>query len=105
VYFFQLSNYKKGLSHICQGLVTHPFMSEIWCLWADYLVEIKKYNEAYYIYENAITAGKSRNIYDNNPVWLKKYKNYPENMRSKIKKLIDETQVFEITPQNVGYLR
>ena len=105
VYFFQLKNYKKGLSHICQALVTHPHMSEIWCLWADYLVETKKYSEAYQIYDTALTAGKNRNIYDSNPVWLKKYKDYPESMKGKIKKLIDETQVFEIMPQNAKYLR
>jgi len=96
VYFFKLRNIKKGMSHICQGLIAKPSMSELWCLWGDVLVESKKYSEAYHIYDTAISAGKQRNIYDELPVWLKKYEEYPQEMKSKIKNLIDKTQVFEI---------
>jgi hypothetical protein len=101
-YFFKLKNSKQGMAQICQSLLTHPQHSEIWCLWGDVLVEAKKYHEAYHIYNTAFEAGKHRNIYDVNPVWLKKYNEYPKEMASKVKNLIDNIKVFEIkTPHQV----
>lgn len=103
VYFLILKNTKKCLSHVCQALIASPSMSELWCLWADVLVESKKYSEAYHIYDTAVLAGKNRNIYDQVPVWLKKYEEYPESMKVKIKKLMDNTQVFEIMQEFPRY--
>lgn len=95
-YFFKLKNNKQGMAQICQSLLTHPQHSEIWCLWGDVLIEMKKYHEAYYIYNTALEAGKHRDIYDVNPVWLKKYNEYPNEMILKIKNLINNIKVFEI---------
>ncbi len=100
IYFMETKNIKSGLVQLSQALLSHPQHSELWCLWGDHLVQSKRYHEAYHIYDTAIIAGKYRNIYDENPVWLKKYDTYPQDMMLKIKKIFDETKVFEIRTQD-----
>lgn len=105
VYFIKFKKTKEGLIQLTQGLLGHPQYSELWCLWGDYLVENKRYHEAYEIYDSAIKAGKQRNLYDDNPVWLKKYDQYPSEMMQKIKKLIDNTQIYALRTEDQVHLQ
>lgn len=100
IYLMKLNDARSGIIQLTQALMSHPQHSELWCLWGDHLVQSKKYHEAYHIYETALSAGKLRNIYDENPVWLKKYDVYPKDMMSKIKHLCEKTKIFEIRTQD-----
>ena len=103
--FLKTNNTKQGMIQLCQAMLSHPQYSELWCLWADFLIENKRYHDAYHIYDISILAGKHRNIYDENPVWLKKYDSYPNDMKSKIKHLLDQTTVMEIRKPNPIHLQ
>lgn len=98
--FLKTKNTKQGMIQLCQALLSHPQYSELWCLWADFMVENKRYYDAFHIYDIAIITGKNRNIYDENPVWLKKYDAYPKEMKNKIVTLLDEIKVMEIKKSN-----
>ena len=65
-------------------------MSEFWCLLVDINFEMKKYQKAYYFYDNAIILGSQRLNNDELPIDVKKYKEYPDKMKIICKDLVDK---------------
>lgn len=96
IYFFKLNNPEKTQQHLSLILNSYKYMSEAWCLLGDILIESKKHFDAIKAYENAIIYGKERNLYDGDPVLLKKYNKYPKEMLDKLNNLISNTKVVSI---------
>lgn len=93
VYFFILHKQKEAQSKITNLLHVKPSFAEGWCVLGDMLLSQKRNGLAKQAYENAIIKGKDRDIYDNDPVWLKKYDEYPKERLSKIENLISNIQI------------
>lgn len=93
VCFFILKRYKEAQAKLTNLLHKHPTYAEAWCLLGDMLLTQNKNGLAKQAYENAVIKGKDRDIYDNDPVWLKKYDEYPKEKLSQIERLISATQI------------
>ena len=66
-------------SNILNCISQKPEMSEFWCLLGDIFYKIKDFSRAKEFYENAIIIGKKRK-FDELPLDISKYKEYPEKM-------------------------
>jgi len=95
-YYFKMKNSSKAIEHLTVCLAYKPEMSELWCLWGDMLLDMKKYMDALKIYKNALYAGQKRDIYDEYPMWIKKYKEYPESMIDKINNIMNNMRMAEV---------
>jgi len=79
--------------NILPCIVANPLMAEFWCLLGDiYYLFVKDYNKAIGFYDNAIFLGGKRLNDDPWPMEIKKYKDYPQDMKKsclmKIKKTV-----------------
>lgn len=93
VYFFILRKPEAAQAKISYVLNSQANFAEAWCLLGDMFTDLQKLGLAKQAYENAITKGAVRNIYDGNPVWLKKYGKYPKEMLAKIDKHINGSRI------------
>jgi len=93
VYFFVLKKHKEAQDKITNLLYKKPTFAEGWCVLGDMFLTQKRNGLAKQAYENAIIKGKDRDIYDDDPVWLKKYDEYPKEKLSKIENLISNIQI------------
>lgn len=93
-YYYSLVNlyYKKNAKLALQNLVIcisrNPLMAEFWCLAGDVYYFLSKFKDAILLYENAMMLGNNRNIDDAWPMDISKYKEHPEKMIAKCRKLI-----------------
>lgn len=72
---------KIGYKHIMECLSIQKNMAEFWCLLGDmYYFILKRGKKAKKFYEAAIENGKKRDIKDEYPMDIAKYKEYPEKM-------------------------
>ena len=93
VYFFILGKHKEAQDKITKLLYDKPTFAEGWCVLGDMFLSQRRNGLAKQAYENAIIKGKDRDIYDDDPVWLKKYDEYPKEKLSKIENLIANIQI------------
>lgn len=93
VYFFILQKHKEAQAKITNLLHRKPTFAEGWCVLGDMLLSQRRNGLAKQAYENAIIKGKDRDIYDDDPVWLKKYDEYPKERLNKIDNLISNIQI------------
>lgn len=93
VYFFILGKHKEAQDKITKLLYAKPTFAEGWCVLGDMFLSQRRNGLAKQAYENAIIKGKDRDIYDDDPVWLKKYDEYPKEKLSKIENLIANIQI------------
>lgn len=84
-----------AIKFILPCLATRPLMAEFWCLLGDiYYTLIRKYDKARDFYDNAIELGSMRLKTDNWPLEISKYKEYPEEMKTKCNKIIEQSTYF-----------
>lgn len=95
-YFFKLKNLPQAEKTIAGFINKNLNFAEGWCLLGDMFVHNKRYIEAMKAYENALEYGGKRNIYDGQPICLRRYTVYPNEMLKKIKQLIENTTVVSI---------
>lgn len=82
---------KKAYLCIMDCIQFQPNMAEFWCLLGDiYYFILKRGKKAMHFYEQALLNGKKRNIKDEYPIELSKYKEYPEKMIASCKCIIKE---------------
>jgi tetratricopeptide (TPR) repeat protein len=96
IYFFKLQDYKKAQDNLSLFLNSNDTLAEGWCLLGDFLIQKKNYADAKKAYELAISKGKNRQIYDNLPIWTKRYSSYPAKKIEDIGKLFDSMQVMSL---------
>ena len=92
-YIFGCKNLKKGQERLVTLLSTHKIFAEGWCMLGDVLSMQGNWHDALKAYEKAIEYGSERNIYDEYPIWLSKYDNYPKDKISQIKIHLSAVQV------------
>jgi glycosyltransferase involved in cell wall biosynthesis len=64
-------------------IIANPLMAEFWCILGDiYYFHINDYEKAIGFYENALFLGSQRLKDDPWPMEIKKYKEYPQKMKS-----------------------
>lgn len=85
---------KKSAENALECVSYCPFMAEFWCLLGDIYYKLKQYKKSKSLYENAIIIGKKRKNSDKFPIEIKKYKEYPNQMISNIKKIIKNTKIY-----------
>jgi len=90
ILFYTQKDIKKSIQTLAFCIEKNPTMSEFWCLLGDINFEMKKYQKAYYFYDNAIILGSQRLNGDELPIDVKKYKEYPDKMKIICKDLIDK---------------
>lgn len=74
-------------------IIANPLMAEFWCILGDiYYFHIKNYEKAIGFYDNALFLGSQRLKDDAWPMEIKKYEEYPQEMKKsclvKIKKTV-----------------
>ena len=90
ILFYTQKDIKKSIQTLAFCIEKNPTMSEFWCLLGDINFEMKKYQKAYYFYDNAIILGSQRLNNDELPIDVKKYKEYPDKMKIICKDLVDK---------------
>lgn len=86
---------KKAVNHILGCLAIKPLMSEFWCLLGDATYSIQRdYHKAKRFYENAIILGRQRDMNDDWPIEINKYKNYPNEMISNCESLYGLSRIY-----------
>jgi glycosyltransferase involved in cell wall biosynthesis len=88
ILFYTQKDIKKSIQTIAFCIEKNPTMAEFWCLLGDINFEMKKYQKAYYFYDNALLLGSQRLNGDELPIDIKKYKDYPEKMKNICKELV-----------------
>ncbi len=71
---------KSALWHLLPCLAIRPIMSEFWCLLGDIYYQQNNFQKAAAFYENALILGGCRNLLDEWPIEINKYKSYPQKM-------------------------
>lgn len=89
IQFVVYKNYKKSIKCILECIGIRPQMAEFWCLLGDIFYDIKKYDKAIEFYENALIISKKRNRYDDWPLEINKYFEYPNLMKSNCIELLN----------------
>tara|TARA_Y100000034_G_scaffold104648_1_gene131346 strand:+ start:9172 stop:10077 length:906 start_codon:yes stop_codon:yes gene_type:complete len=100
-YYFSLVNTyisklsKPALQNITQCLEINPLMAEFWCLAGDvYYHLLRKYDNARWMYDNAIILGSRRTQSDPWPMDISKYKEHPEKMIKSCDSIISNKSYF-----------
>lgn len=94
ILFYTKRDIEKSIQTLAFCVEKNPTMAEFWCLLGDINFEMKKYQKAYYFYDNAIILGSQRLSGDELPIDVKKYKEYPDKMKIICKeKLIDQRSI------------
>lgn len=75
-------NLENSLKKILSCVILNPTLAEFWCLLGDLFYKKEKYNKAIEMYNNAITIGKRRISSDSYPIEIKKYQEYPNQMKN-----------------------
>jgi hypothetical protein len=96
ILFFKLDKHKEAQDKLSLLLNKNDSLAEGWCLLGDFLVHKKIFHEAKRAYALAIQKGQTRDIYDDLPVWPKKYEKYPKEKIQEIDKLMEETKVISV---------
>jgi len=87
--WFNYKNFRKSIENLIHCLTVNPLMAEYWCLLGDIHVDCNEFEKAISFYENAIILGSHRLREDQWPMQITKYKEYPEEMKQKCKKLLE----------------
>lgn len=83
VMFYFMNDGYKALKSLMSCIEKNPLMAEFWCLLGD--MYCSKYpSKAKCFYENAILLGEQRDLTDENPIEINKYKKYPQFMLNKL---------------------
>lgn len=94
-YCHMMHDAPNAIKFILPCLVAKPLMAEFWCVLGDiYYALLKKYDKAKDFYDNAIELGSMRLKTDNWPLEVNKYKEYPEEMKAKCVKIMEQTTYF-----------
>jgi glycosyltransferase involved in cell wall biosynthesis len=95
VYCYYLKDLKSALFHLVPCLAVCPLMAEFWCVLGDISYKQNNYDKAKIFYENAVVLGSHRNMSDEWPIDISKYKKYPQKMIENCLKLIKESQYYK----------
>jgi len=77
--YLNLDEHLKAIDEIQYCLKYKSDMAEFWCLFGDILSAGRDYQQAIGMYNQAMTLGSSRNIYDDYPIMPLCYNEYPSN--------------------------
>jgi glycosyltransferase involved in cell wall biosynthesis len=77
-----------AVKQIIPCLIVKPLNAEFWCILGDIHFLSRKYKKAAIFYENAMILGSKRLKTDLWPMEIKKYKEYPLEMREKCEKIL-----------------
>jgi len=80
VYCYQFKDLTSAMTHILPCLSIRPLMAEFWCLVGDIYYRQNDFQKAIVFYENALFLGGQRNLLDEWPIDVNKYKAYPTKM-------------------------
>jgi tetratricopeptide (TPR) repeat protein len=80
IYCHQLKDYKSAIMHLMPCLAVRPLMAEFWCLLGDIYYQQSNFQKATAFYENAIILGGQRDLLDEWPIEIDKYKLHPQKM-------------------------
>ncbi|MCK9458573.1 MAG: hypothetical protein M0R80_02955 [Proteobacteria bacterium] len=80
VYCYQFKDLHSAFKHILPCLAVRPIMSEFWCLLGDIYYQQDNFQKAMIFYENALILGGRRDLSDEWPIEISKYKSYPQKM-------------------------
>ena len=100
VYNFKMQNLKKSLQHLGVAIFLAPSMVELWCAWADILLDNKFYEKSLAIYKNAMIVKQKRDIFDTQPIWIDRNEDYAKKMYDSVKKTISNIKIVISTDQN-----
>jgi tetratricopeptide (TPR) repeat protein len=87
-------NHKVAYQYLLPCLANRPQMAEFWCLFGDIYYDLKRYENALELYENAMICGTQRLKEDDYPMEISKYKEYPKKMIEVCKKLIQSSSYY-----------
>jgi len=99
-FFFKMQNLKKSLEHLGVAIFLAPSMVELWCAWADILLDNKFYEKSLAIYKNAMIVKQKRDIFDTQPIWIDRNEDYAKKMYDSVKKTISNIKIVISTDQN-----
>lgn len=88
IQFVIYKNYKKSIKCVLECIGIRPHMAEFWCLLGDIFYDLKKYEKSIEFYDNALIIGKKRNRYDDWPLEINKYFEYPNLMKANCQELL-----------------
>ena len=87
-------NHRKAYQYLLPCLENKPQMAEFWCLFGDIYYDLKRYENALNLYENAMICGSQRLKEDDYPMEISKYKEYPQKMIEACNKLIQSSNYY-----------
>lgn len=95
--YCHLKNYKAALLHLVPCLSVRPLMAEFWCLLGDIHYRQNIYQKSKIFYENAICLGGQRDLADDWPIEIDKYKEHPSKMIESCLKIRQETKYYALS--------
>ena len=88
------NNIDNAIKNLAVCLAENPLMAEFWCLLGDLFIRTNKFEEATAFYENAMILGSRRLKLDFWPMHISKYYEYPNEMISQCKKVLEHKSTF-----------
>jgi hypothetical protein len=88
------NNIDDAIKNLAICLAENPLMAEFWCLLGDLFVKTNKFEGAIVFYENAMVLGSRRLKLDFWPMHISKYYEYPNEMISQCKKVLEHKSTF-----------
>lgn len=84
----------EAIKNLILCLAENPLMAEFWCLLGDIFVKSQNFEKAIIFYQNAILLGSRRLKFDEWPMHISKYHDYPTEMIEKCSNLINNSKQF-----------
>ena len=95
VYNFKLNDLRKSLEHLGIAIILAPFLPELWCAWADILLDRKYYDKCEEIYSCACKIKTDRDIFDLYPMWIDRNDSYAEKMLKNVQDTLKSIKIFQ----------
>jgi tetratricopeptide (TPR) repeat protein len=92
-YIFGCNNFTKGQERLTALLAANNQFAEGWCMLGDIFCMQQNWHDATKAYEKALEYGSKRDIFDDEPVWLSRYDDYPIEKIKQIKSHLAKVQV------------
>jgi len=82
----------EAIKNLILCLAENPLMAEFWCLLGDIFIKCQNFDKAILFYQNAILLGSRRLKFDEWPMHISKYHDYPTEMIEKCTNLINSSK-------------
>lgn len=95
IYNFKLNDFRKSLEHLGIAIILAPYLPELWCAWADILLDRKYYDKCEEIYSCACKIKTERDIFDLYPMWIDRNDLYAEKMLKSVQDTLKNIKIFK----------